>query len=258
MDVSRKSGKPLFIGEWGARDEQAGPERDAARRDNFELITAIDRNNVPLAALWVYDLPDQESFANVTSNNDRKYLLKAIGLANHRIAANADGSRRIDIAGGNSAGSLVDFVYNKGRSGNGFNPLQNTRYRGENLYRDDGTGIYFEHIFNGTAKDAAISMFSPNNDAHSVARIDGAAAVMKHPASASSWGIESEIRYTLNGDAVDMEFRATPTRDQFPLSYAAFIELHGPHHRSLNSRRNNGDKEGWLAFGEDYGNVGGV
>ncbi|NUM55032.1 MAG: cellulase family glycosylhydrolase [Candidatus Hydrogenedentes bacterium] len=254
MDASRNSGKPLFIGEWGARDDQEGPPRDAARRDNFEMITAIDRNNVPLAALWVYDLPDQESFANVTSTNGRKYLLKAIELANHRIAANVDGSRRVDIAGGNWLGSLLDFVYNKGRSGNGFNPLQHTRFRGENLYRDDGTGLYFEHIFNGTAKDAAISMFTPNNDEHSVVRIDAATAVMKHPADASAWGVESEMRYTLNGGAVDMEFRATPTRDQFPLGYCAFMWASYMNHtrdRRIYFYGLNGDTKGWLSFGDD-------
>lgn len=254
MDASRVSGKPLFVGEWGARDDREGPARDAARRENLELITALDRNNVPLAALWVFDLPEQESFANVTSSNDRKYLLKAVELANHRIAVNAGGSRRIDIAGGNWTGSLVDFVYNKGRSGNGFNPLQHTRFRGENLFRDDGTGLYFEHIFNGTAKDADISMFTPNNNEHSVARIDAATAIMKHPASASTWSIESEMRYTLNGDAVDMEFRATPPHDRFPLGYCAFMWASYMNHtrdRRIYFYGMNGDTEGWLAFGED-------
>lgn len=254
MAASKTVGKPLFIGEWGARDDKEGAARDAARRDNFELITAIDRHNVPLAALWVYDLPDQESFANVTSSNHRKYLLKAVALANERIAANADGAHRVDLAGGNFSGSLVDYVYNKNRSGNGFNPLQHNRYRGENLYRDDATGLYFEHIFNGTAKDAEISMFTPNKDAHSVVRVDESIAVMKHPASTSVWGIESEMQYTLNGDAVDMEFRATPTRDQFPLGYCAFMWASYMNHtrdRRIHFYGMNGDTEGWLAFGED-------
>lgn len=254
MEASRKSGKPLFVGEWGARDEQEGPKRDAARRDNLGLITALDRNKVPLAALWVYDHPAQEAFANVTAANERKYLLKAIELANYRVGVNADGCRCIDVAGGNWVGSLTDSIYNKSRSGNGFNPLQNTRFRGENLYRDDATGLYFEHIFNGTGKDEAISMFSPNHDPHSVVRIDASTAVMKHPASGSSWGIESEMRYTLNGDAVDMEFHATPTRDQFPLGYCAFMWASYMNHtrdRRIYFQGWDGDREGWIAFGED-------
>ncbi|MBM3290785.1 MAG: glycoside hydrolase family 5 protein, partial [Candidatus Hydrogenedentes bacterium] len=254
MDASRTSGKPLFVGEWGARDDAEGPARDAARRDNFELITAIDRNNVPLAALWVYDFPEQDSFANVTSANGRKYLLKAVELANHRIAVNADGARRVDVAGGNWVGSLVDNTYNKNRSGNGWNPLQHVRYRGENLFRDDGTGLYFEHIFNGTAKDADLSMFTPNKDKHSVVRIDDRTAVMKHPAATSSWGIESEMRYTLDGDAIDIEFRAMPTRDRFPLGYAAFMWASYMGHtrdRRIYFYGTNHGAEGWQSFGDD-------
>jgi len=148
----------------------------------------------------------------------------------------------------------VDYAYNKNRSGNGFNPLQHNRFRGENLYRDDGTGLYFEHIFNGTAKDAEISMFTPNKDMHSVVRIDDSTSGMTHPASTSAWRIESEMHYTLNGDAVDMEFRATPTRDQFPLGYCAFMWASYMNHtrdRRIYFCGMNGDTEGWLAFGED-------
>ncbi|MDZ4861411.1 MAG: cellulase family glycosylhydrolase [Candidatus Hydrogenedentes bacterium] len=253
-EVSRETGKPLFVGEWGAIDDTEGVKRDDAHRSNLEMITALERNHVPLAAAWVYDLPAQESFANITSENNRRYLLKAIQLANHRIKAVSEGTHSIDITGGNFRGALLDFVANKGRSGNGFNPLQHVAFRGENLFRDDATGLYFEHIFNGTARDAAISMFSPNNDAHSVASIDPRTAVMRHPVDTSSWGIESEMRYTLDGDAIDMEFLAKPTRDQFPLGYCAFMWASYMNHtrdRRIHFYGTENGQEGWVSFGGD-------
>ncbi|HRK36001.1 MAG TPA: cellulase family glycosylhydrolase [Candidatus Hydrogenedentes bacterium] len=254
MEASRRARKPLFVGEWGARDDAAGAPRDAARRSNFEMITALERNAVPLAALWVYDLPAQESFANVTSENERKYLLKAVQLANHRIQIAQDGTHAVAVAGGNFRGTLLDFVANRDRSGNGFNPLQHNSFRGENLFRDDATGLYFEHIFNGTARDEAISMFSPNKDAHSVALIDASTAVMRHPSSSSAWGIESEMRYTLMGNAVDMVFTAAPTREQFPLGYCAFMWASYMNHtreRRIHFCGTEDGREGWVSFGDD-------
>lgn len=254
MEASRQARKPLFVGEWGARDDVEGPARDAARRDNLEMITALERQNVPLAAVWVFDLPAQESFANITAENARKYLLKAVQLANHRIKTYGEGMHKVDLTGGNFTGSVLDFVANRGRSGNGFNPLQHARYRGENLFRDDATGLYFEHIFNGAEKDAAIAMFTPNHDRHSVEQPSPATGVLRHRAEDSAWGISSELRYELNGDAVDITFQATPTRDQFPLGYVAFMWASYMNHtreRRIHFYGREGDQEGWISFGDD-------
>lgn len=253
MEAGRRAGKPVFVGEWGAPDERDGPARDLAKRDNHAFITALDRNCVPLSALWVYDFPAQERQHNVTAENDRKYLLNALGLANDRADVVGHGAHAVRVEGGNFAGTLMDFVANKGRSGNGFNPLQHKQFRGENLFRDDATGLYFEHVFNGTAADAAIQMFTPNHDEHRVERVSDSTAVMRHPAATSAWGIESEMKCTLNGDAVDMEFAMTPTRDRFPLGYVAFMWASYMNHardRLIRFYGYDGEKEGWIAFGE--------
>jgi hypothetical protein len=85
MQTSRKAGKALFVGEFGAPDrtEDGGPE--AARKDNLEIIAALESTGVPLAALWVFDLSDQDSFINVTPTNARSYLLDLLQEANLRL-----------------------------------------------------------------------------------------------------------------------------------------------------------------------------
>ncbi len=85
MQSAAKAGKALFVGEFGASDNEkdAGPED--ARRNNAEMIAAIEKTRVPLAALWVFDLADQDSFINVTPANQRAYLLDELAKANQRI-----------------------------------------------------------------------------------------------------------------------------------------------------------------------------
>jgi hypothetical protein len=45
----------------------------------------MEKAEVPLAALWVYDFPGQNDTWNVTATNDRTYQLQAIAEANARI-----------------------------------------------------------------------------------------------------------------------------------------------------------------------------
>jgi len=77
MATARATRKPLFVGEFGAPKS----EGDAA----FErLLAAIERNRVPLAALWVYDFTPQEADMNVSPRNDRAHLLQRIAESNRR------------------------------------------------------------------------------------------------------------------------------------------------------------------------------
>jgi hypothetical protein len=85
VQAAAKTGKALFVGEFGASDteKEGGPE--TARKANMEMIAAIEKTRVPLAALWVFDLSDQDSFINVSPANHRAYLLDELRKANQRL-----------------------------------------------------------------------------------------------------------------------------------------------------------------------------
>jgi len=92
VGAASKAGKPLFVGEFGARREEA--EREEVVRRRFErILSAIENAKVPLAALWVYDFGGQEKTWNVTSDNARAWQLEAIARANRRIRERARSGR---------------------------------------------------------------------------------------------------------------------------------------------------------------------
>jgi hypothetical protein len=81
-DLSRRAKKPLFLGEFGV-PRTFGKERE---RSLFEtLLTAIEKNEVPLSAFWVFDYSSQEQDWNVTWNNDRAYFLHLLHKANSHV-----------------------------------------------------------------------------------------------------------------------------------------------------------------------------
>jgi hypothetical protein len=85
-DVAVRAGKPLFVGEFGAPG--VGPEAGNGAKERFAaLIAAIEKADVPLAALWVYDFPGQAKDWNVTAKNARAWQLAAIAEANERMRA---------------------------------------------------------------------------------------------------------------------------------------------------------------------------
>ncbi len=86
MEAAAKSRKGLFMGEFGASDTEKDGGPEAARKNNERVFAAIEQSGVPLAALWVFDLSDQDSFINVTPTNHRAYLLDAIDEANRRLS----------------------------------------------------------------------------------------------------------------------------------------------------------------------------
>lgn len=81
MEISRKARKPLFVGEFGAQRQKD----DAATKKLFsEMIAALEKNKVPISALWVFDYGPQDKDWNVTATNDRSWQLTAIADANRR------------------------------------------------------------------------------------------------------------------------------------------------------------------------------
>ena len=79
MAVSRQVNKPLFVGEFGAPG--VTPEKAAECR---RLLQSILDQDVPLAALWVFDFPSQMDF-NVTADNARSWQLDLIAEANRKL-----------------------------------------------------------------------------------------------------------------------------------------------------------------------------
>lgn len=85
MDASRTYNKPLFLGEWGA---QEAIYNDETREKFIEILTAIETNDVPLSAMWVFDYPphDTEEGINVSPDNGpREYMLQEIMKVNERM-----------------------------------------------------------------------------------------------------------------------------------------------------------------------------
>ena len=79
-EVSREAGKPLFLGEFGA----PGPGR-TGERDLRAALRIIERYDVDLAALWVYDHADQPEWT-VTATNGRGWQLRAVAAANAALS----------------------------------------------------------------------------------------------------------------------------------------------------------------------------
>ena len=79
MAVARKLNKPIFIGEFGAQHETS--EQNAKFR---RLLKAVIDNDIPLAAVWVFDHPAQKDF-NIAVDNGRAYQLDLIAEANQKL-----------------------------------------------------------------------------------------------------------------------------------------------------------------------------
>ncbi|MEI7728729.1 MAG: cellulase family glycosylhydrolase [Verrucomicrobiota bacterium] len=82
---SRKLGKPLFVGEFQFPSDFA-PDSPEARTHFTAFLAKLDRLQVPLAAVWVFDLSAQESSRNVTATNRRAWQLKLLRDHNEKLA----------------------------------------------------------------------------------------------------------------------------------------------------------------------------
>lgn len=155
----------------------------------------------------------------------------------------------------NLSGWLLDNAGNAGRDGGGFNLLEHRAFPGRSLYRTDMVGLNFEHIFNGAAADAAISMFTPRREPNVLIKQDEKQATLHWPAAQSSWGVDCAMTYTFaEPDAIDLEFSATPTRNVWPQGYLAFMwasYMNRTVARPIHFRgAGGGEEEVWLSFGE--------
>jgi hypothetical protein len=152
-------------------------------------------------------------------------------------------------------GRVLDNVANKGRQGSGFNPLCYKAFAGKPVYSTGATGLNFEHVFNGVAADKAISMFTPRSDPVELVQTSTNSVRLHWPADHSSWGTDCELTYTLTDrDAIGLEFCVTPTQERFRQGYAAFMwaaYMACARDRKIHFYGVEGDREGWLAFGED-------
>jgi hypothetical protein len=83
MTVAQAVKKPLLVGEFGV----SGPATAESKARFATIVTAIEANRVPLAALWVFDFASQDQDWNVTGANDRRWQLDAIQQANERMGA---------------------------------------------------------------------------------------------------------------------------------------------------------------------------
>ena len=153
------------------------------------------------------------------------------------------------------AGRVLDNIANKGRQGNGFNPLCYEGYPGKSIYSTKDTGLNFEHIFNGVAADKAISMFTPRKDPVELTQRSKESVSLHWPGERSAWGMDCRMTYTLaDRDAIDIAFTVTPTRERFGQGYATLMwasYLACARDRRIYFYGMDKDRAGWTTFGED-------
>lgn len=84
MSLSKKAGKPLFVGEFHGGGGHADDKYELQKR-----IDAIVNNDVQLSAYWVYDYPAHEDSCNATFKNTRFYIMNMIVRANKLLKEKA-------------------------------------------------------------------------------------------------------------------------------------------------------------------------
>lgn len=68
-----------YVAGWGEGGSELAKERF------LKILAIIEKERVPLAALWVYDFDSFEQTWNVTGTNYRAYQLKATAEAHKRM-----------------------------------------------------------------------------------------------------------------------------------------------------------------------------
>ena len=83
--LARKLNRPLFFGEFGAEAQAS----TAVQKSWLNLnLNAILKDTIPLSAVWVFDLKQQEGSWNITGTNGRTWILEEIAKANLTLAKN--------------------------------------------------------------------------------------------------------------------------------------------------------------------------
>lgn len=85
IDVARKLNKPLLVGEFGA----PGDGNSRKTTDEFmRLLNAVMKPGVALAAVWVFDYPQQPEWT-IEARSARAWQLDLITAVNQQLAATA-------------------------------------------------------------------------------------------------------------------------------------------------------------------------
>lgn len=85
MSISKDCAKPLYVGEFGV-DAKKGKSFEDEKAQFETMLKVLQEQQVTLSALWNFDFEheDQVQF-NVTAENHRKYMLKALQDANAKL-----------------------------------------------------------------------------------------------------------------------------------------------------------------------------
>lgn len=86
MRVAARVKKPLFVGEFGV----PGVPTPEKRQQFQDMLALLERERVPLAALWVFDFDGQADDWSVTATNARSFQLDAIAAVNRRLRGAAN------------------------------------------------------------------------------------------------------------------------------------------------------------------------
>lgn len=125
------------------------------------------------------------------------------------------------------------------------------------LYRDDAVGLNFEHVFNGAEAQHDISMFTPRKDPCVVEHTGEHSYVIRWSADESSWGLDAQMQYDFSEPGqIDLEFECTPRSDLFSQGFVAMMwasYLHSACDREIRFWGRDGDRIGWIQFGEGEG-----
>lgn len=81
MVVAGQVKKPLFVGEFAYDDKGKGDLKEGLEW----LIGVIDQVQVPLSAVWNFDLPQQDKDWNITFDNKRALIIDLIGDFNRKV-----------------------------------------------------------------------------------------------------------------------------------------------------------------------------
>jgi hypothetical protein len=82
--VAHKLNKPLFVGEFGVK----GPHTEASEKEFRQQLAVLQQEQVPLAALWEFDVhPIPRPDWLVSPTNDKFYMIEAIEAINLAWAA---------------------------------------------------------------------------------------------------------------------------------------------------------------------------
>ncbi len=186
-----------------------------------------------------------------------KYLATGSLILLQLLTVSVNGQVTLEVESDGFKGVLHDNVSNEKRQGSGFTPLILKSYPGVNLYRDDAVGMNFEHIFNGAKEQFDISMFTPRQDPCHLKQVGMNRYEIYWPDKGSKWGMKARMVYDFSEEhQVDLVFECTPAVDIYSQGFAAMMwasYMQSAHDRKIYFWGKEGDRTGWVAFGEGTG-----